>query len=449
MARPLAEINTPEAIEALVEDLAIANSGNQTEWALVKIGPKTLPYLLPILADDRDAFKAAVVVSRMKQKALEVAPDWASLAAGLDHPKHMRLAALRGLAAMGEGARPQGKGLRATLASPDADIRAQAFKTLVALRDPSVVMMVAEACNPSGAEFEYIPLPSLSCLIELAAFGEDARSAGLQLMKFLFSPNGDELATAVTALGYIGYDASIPQIEQQLRSADWRIVYAAARSLGWLGATGSVAELERVASGHWLPEVRNQALAAVDALKGDTRRLARPGSFEGRDGARGLFFIDRSSFSRGYQPSCVSRRWQWHDIRFSLPPTSTRAPSLWLGAGALIGSNHGEWGGELAWQPVNGQAQSLIKHNVVAIEPIKGGAIVLFGLAHLGLADGYAVRVSQRGDGGWSLSEVARLPETADSLATIGPNLFAAGRKDWAVVFSDKEILGLARCIEQ
>jgi HEAT repeats len=182
------------------------------------------------------------------------------------------------------------------------------------------------------------------------------------LMKFLTSPNGDELATAVTALGYIGYDASIPQIEQQLRSADWRVTYAAARSLGWLGATGSVPELERVASGHWLPEVRNQAVAAVDALKGDDRRLARPGSFEGRDGAHALFSIGRFSFFRRYQPSCGSRRWEWHDIRFSLPPTSTRAPSLWLGAGALIGSNRGEWGGELAWSPVNGQVQSLIKH---------------------------------------------------------------------------------------
>jgi HEAT repeat protein len=76
-------------------------------------------------------------------------------------------------------------------------------------------------------------------------------------MEFLASPNGEEVATAVTALGHIGYDAAIPQIEQQLRSPDWRVVYAAARSLGWLGATDSIQALERVASGHWLPDVRD------------------------------------------------------------------------------------------------------------------------------------------------------------------------------------------------
>jgi hypothetical protein len=90
----------------------------------------------------------------------------------------------------------------------------------------------------------------------------------------------------------------------------------------------------------------------------------------------------------------------------------------------------------------------LLKHNVVAIEPTEGGAIVLFGFAHLSLVDGYAVRVSRRGDGGWSLSEVARLPSRADALATIGPNLFAAWSENRVVVFSDQEIVGLATCVE-
>jgi len=265
------------------------------------------------------------------------------------------------------------------------------------------------------------------------------------LVKFLASPNGEELATAVTALGYIGYDAAIPQIEQQLRSPDWRVVYAAARTLGWLGATGAIAELERVASGHWLPEVRDQASAAADALKGSARRMAPPPSFEGRDGVRRHFFFLGRDILRSV-PACASRRWEWRDVQFTLPPPTTRVTSLSLGAAALIGSNMGEFGGELAW---HGQAQPLIKHNVVAMVPTEGGAIVLFGLTHMGFVDGYAVRVSQRSDGSWSLSEIARLPSTADALATIGPSLFAAWSENRVVVFSDKEIVGLARCIEQ
>jgi hypothetical protein len=119
-----------------------------------------------------------------------------------------------------------------------------------------------------------------------------------------------------------------------------------------------------------------------------------------------------------------------------------------LGAGALVGTNMGEFGGELTWQPVNGQAQTLIKDNVVAIEPSASGAIVLFGLAHMGIVHGYAVRVTKRDDGGWSLSELARLPASADALATIAPSLFAAWSANWVVVFSDQAIVGLARCVE-
>jgi hypothetical protein len=60
---------------------------------------------------------------------------------------------------------------------------------------------------------------------------------------------------------------------------------------------------------------------------------------------------------------------------------------------------------------------------------------VLFGLA----------RASQRGDGGRSLTEVARLPGNAEALAATGPNLFAARSEGRVIVFSDKKSLGRQR----
>jgi HEAT repeat protein len=131
---------------------------------------------------------------------------------------------------MGDGAGRHGKDLRTLLTSPDADVRAEAFKTLLAIRDPSVITTVAENCRPSGTEFLGIPIESLRCLRDVAVFGEDARSTGSHLMKFLVSPNAEEVAGAVSVLGYTDHDAAIPRIEQQLRSQDWRVVYSAARS---------------------------------------------------------------------------------------------------------------------------------------------------------------------------------------------------------------------------
>jgi hypothetical protein len=390
---------------------------------------------------------------------LVVAPDWVSLAASADNPKSKRLAALRGLAAMGDGARQHGKDLRALLESTDADIRADAYKTLLALRDPSVVMVVAENCRPSGAAFFEMPLESF-CLSDIAVFGEEARSAGAHVMKFLASPNAEEVSRAVSVLGYIGYDPATPQIEQQLRSPDWRVVYSAARSLGWLGATGAIPELERVAADHWLPEVRAVASRVVDALKGTDRKLARApwptrppvAPFVVPSIETKFFFVGGDIFGGlPSMPPCHSGRWAWRGVQFAAPPvlpySRAHRTELALGSGRLVGVNKGEWGGDLTWQPDEGQPQLLHKHNVVAIEPAEGGAIVLFGLAHMGLADGYAVHVSQRADGGWSLTEVARMPSRADALATIGPNLYAAWSANRVVVFSDKGILGLAGCV--
>jgi HEAT repeat protein len=54
LARPLGEIGTPEAIRALVEDLP-KGSENQTDFALAKLGPKAIPFLMPLLEREKTA----------------------------------------------------------------------------------------------------------------------------------------------------------------------------------------------------------------------------------------------------------------------------------------------------------------------------------------------------------------------------------------------------------
>jgi hypothetical protein len=48
VARPLGRIASPEAIEALVEDLP-RGEGNQTDFALSHLGASAIPYLFPLL----------------------------------------------------------------------------------------------------------------------------------------------------------------------------------------------------------------------------------------------------------------------------------------------------------------------------------------------------------------------------------------------------------------
>jgi hypothetical protein len=185
VARPLGEIASPDAIQALVDDLAVSGAANQTGWALKNLGARALPYLLPLLEDEQKAHAADTVIREMKTNALDGATNWLSLAESVGHPKSLRLAALRGLAAMGDPIQPYSERLRALRADPDADLRDQALNTLVAIHDASVAAIVAEKCNPSGSGFEANASQSIKCIRNVAAFGSNGRSAGSKLMRFL------------------------------------------------------------------------------------------------------------------------------------------------------------------------------------------------------------------------------------------------------------------------
>jgi len=444
VARPLGEIGTPDAIRALVQDLP-KGSENQTDFALAGLGAKAIPYLFPVLESDKNAPSAARIIREMDAAALPFASRWAALAADKQQPIQARLGALRGIAAIGDKARPACNGLHNLNHDPDPRIRNQADLTLRSVRDMVVVEDVAVACHPSAAPFDPLALASLKCLEEVASYGEGGREVGPKLMSFLVSENGTERSYAVTALGQVGFEPAIPQIEEAMNSSDWRVVYAAIRSLGWLGDRSAVPVMERIASEHWLPEVRAKAKHVSEALS-TVGRVPHPSQFSRPfENGDNPFVIDREVLER--VSDCPSKRWQWEDISFGFPRSDHRDIEFQLPEGRFMGSNHGEWGGELVWRPKNGKSESIQRDNVVGIEPDEDGPVVLFGLAHMGLAYGYALHITRPNGEGWKSVEVARLPAEADALVRISPDLFAAWSDRRVVIFSVKRgILGLATC---
>jgi hypothetical protein len=78
------------------------------------------------------------------------------------------------------------------------------------------------------------------------------------------------------------------------------------------------------------------------------------------------------------------------------------------------------------------------------------GAIVLFGLAHLGFNYGYALKVSRNSDGSWTQTDIARLPAEPQGWTRLKSDRIAVLTADRVVVFSSKEgILGVASCASQ
>jgi hypothetical protein len=122
-------------------------------------------------------------------------------------------------------------------------------------------------CHPEGNELEFLALASTSCLRDIESFGQEARGAGPKLIPFLDSPNADDRLGAVTTLGVIGYSEAIPNLRAALKDLDWRVVYAAVKSLGELRAVEATADLQQIYDTYWLPEVRRQARYSLTNLK--------------------------------------------------------------------------------------------------------------------------------------------------------------------------------------
>jgi len=450
LARPLGEIGTPEAIRALVEDLP-KGSDNQTDFALAKLGPKAVPFLMPLLEEKKTAKSAQRVISEMDDSALPFAFRWAQCATDPSKSMKLRLAALRGIAAFGSKAKSASETLPALLSSPDPALRTEVDSTLKATRNPAVIHEVASSCYPRAGQFDPLAIDAVLCLREIAAYGEDGQSAGQDLLSFLSSKNGDERAAGITTLAAIGYKSALPQIKEALSSPDWRVTYAAVRGIGWLGDKEALPDLQKVASSHWLSEVRDEATRTMAALRSPKGRLERTSKFIASQGVGEPFEIDHEIL--GKAPSCRSQRWVWNGTTFKLGSRQQRADaqggmSLEFSSGKLEGTNHGEFGGTLTWKGFdrNTKSEVIFRDDVDGMANDGDGAMVLFGLAHMGLAYGYVLRVIRTSDDDWNLSEVARLPAEGEALTTLAPGTFAALSRNRVVVFTRIGILGMAAC---
>lgn len=455
IAHSLGEVGTPEAIEVLANDLRFADMG-QSDYVLSKIGPRAVPYLFPLLQDPGSARAAAGVITRIGATASPFAETWSKLAADPDQQIKVRLGALRGIAALGKAAQGSTERLHPLLTAPDEALRLAAVDALLSAQDPAAIQTIAGKCRPQAAAMDYYAwMHSTLCLQNIWRFGVGAAVIGPQLLPFLKSNSPDERLMGAITFGVIGYrPASVP-LRMALDDADWRVVYAAARSLGRLRAVEAAPDLRVVSNAHWLPEVRRMATASLEAL--DLPSEAPTPALE--PSKRSIFYngTERGDFVDVYVlddfPSCAQEQWQWQSMHFSLPDNRRTQNSHMVTArlkqppGLLTGVNHGEFGGSLIWKPDGGRSAVLLKDfGVMGIEPDAEGAVFITGLNHMGFNFGVVGLLTRTVQGKWSLRELAHLPSEGTEMSAISPGLYAAWSGSRVVIFNNRQILGLAIC---
>ena len=471
IARPLGRLGTPEAVAALADDVRQNGASNQSGWALSQIGDQVFPYLLPLLSDDKRWHDAAEIMGDMKLRARDGLDGWLAIALDPKQPERDRIGALRGIGILGTSAKDVAPKLRPLLTADNGygAIDETVRKVLAAMGDRTVAAETVLACapstDPSEGSFE-----SRICLEQAAYHGEAILPyANLILSAFLNSRTGMDRANGASVLGFIGYAPAKQRLIELLEDPDWRVVYAAARSLGWLKAREAVPALRKIASGHWLAEVRDEAARAIAVLQSQTGDLPRPDVVGGS-----LDYPPRvpleldATFAPDVAP-CRSGQWTWRAQVFREP--SEVAMTAHLPGGDLAGRDSGEWGGEVMWKPASQVPSYVAQGNVEGIERVGDGAIAVIGGGGIWTSydaargprsanasteitisngpggSGYALRLRRDASGAWRVAEIARFPRAAFGLIRIDRDLFAVWSGNRAIVFRPSGIAGVAACV--
>lgn len=258
----------------------------------------------------------------------------------------------------------------------------------------------------------------------LTARGTAAVSAGPVLAGLLDAKTPRRIRLAATrAVGQIGYGPAVAALIAQRPefTDDWELAYNAAESLGRLGAGEAV--LTALARDHWYRPVRNNAARALNLMQGEG--FAAPvdaADFRIVDGPLGLQLRHPADMPLAIVQS-QSRCWAMGSIDYDRPdaplawpaqasdgpvtlalksPDAGQRQALFashprlkiaqrrrlvfatrLGGQWLIGTDEGEWGGEVA-APDDGETpRVLIGENAIAAVPIKDGLVVFTGLSHM------------------------------------------------------------------
>jgi HEAT repeat protein len=448
-ARPLGAIGTPEAINALVEDVRVHGAENQSGFALSQLGDRAFPYLMPFLSDDRQWREAATILRDMKSKAVDGLDAWLTIALDARKSERERVGALRGIGILGTSVKEVGPRIRPLLSTNDGDepIPETTRNVLVAMGDETMISKTVGGCEPSNDPFGG-SFDSTICLERAAAYGGAALPfANLILTTFTYSRTGPDRANGASFLGYVGYGAAKERLHELLTDTDWRVVYAAARSLRWLGATEAIPELANVAKTHWLPDVRNEAAKSIAAIQASTGAQSRPVAGEGT-----LGFPPWVPLEVGPAPDtaqCQSGRWTWNDREFRAPTSVSMAVSIGaaniLPAGVLKGRDRGEWGGEVIWDSPSAKPMVVAEGNVEGMQPDRDGAIAV--MATTIYERGYAIEMNRDSSGAWRVEEIARFPSAAFGLSSIDRDHYVAWSGNRAIIFTPHGVEAVATCM--
>lgn len=368
----IARIGTPKAIAFLVNEMKKEpEPQSQLTWAFKVLGPKAGPPLVKLYrcgtqCDGRLLEACESIFGELKDQAGSVVPDLKAIALDETQPLIARRAAVTTLGAIGPSA-AAAPDLQSLAAKERADFGEVVDQAFFGMRHPAAVDGILKRIE-QGNDIAFV---------DLAEMGRAGQVAGPTIVKYLSDPH--RAVRAARTFGYIGYAGATEELVHLLHSEDWRKVYVSCESLGQLKAADARAELERVMTTHWYPPVRDAAKAAILSIEGKDNHHA-----DNDQPLTAHFF----AFEHAGENLC-------QNVRIG----EAKEANLNVQGGRLVGTNHGEFGGELHF--VDGatkREQLVLKDNIMGIFQLGSRLVAVGGLAHLMANEGTVYEIKREGD---------------------------------------------------
>jgi len=264
---------------------------------------------------------------------------------------------------------------------------------------------------------------------------------------------------------------------------DWKLVYAAVRALAELKAQGSLGLLKSVHDSHWYPPVRAIAGAAMGhietgselpelnwwpngAVEGSPRScrdvkektVAEPKSQKlyVKQHKRAMKRLTYGASVRSYGPPEDAQPDKHGFIEVNqdnmvehvaeikqVPDVALKVADGWL-----VGSDRGEWGGELIHIPERGAGNVLYEENIEDIYLLGSQLVATSGMAHVMINDGFLLRIDKNDTGRYMATPWKRLPASpATSWLIEGGKLLVNTYDGGSVIIDAHGKFRMAECV--
>ena len=457
----LATVGTPEAMDLLMQALAREREADsQVAFALSEFGSAAVPGLVELFGcrtecDEEHLRAASGVLEDLGEAAQGAARPLAEIASDETRPWSSRVIVVRVLGRLEARAQAALPELLALARSEFRPIREAALDAVLRVGGDASVDLLAEALADSNRR--------TWTLRDIASHGPSVRKVGPHVEALLADRDPEVRVAAARTLGFIAYAEASPALVAALQDpADWRLVHSAARSLGRLRSKDAREALEATAAQHWYPPVRDVARTALRSIDGaepvpvPAERFAQeffdlgqvPGVHGSCDATVSSPLVPRKvkRFTRAESPALAKR------LTYDVPARDRKGPfepdvGLRVPGGWLMGSDHGEFGGELTFRPDRGDIAVVREGNVADLQVVGRDTLVAIGgLAHLTMDSGSVHRVERDERGRWRAVWWRELPGAPEASWPIAGNQLLIVAGGGTVVLSPDGTMALAPC---